>query len=161
MGKRVHKPTTLLDRSQEFVQLARAMHKESPIYNRFAFIGDQGGVEAVYERVLTSQYIGFMLIDDETNKAVGFIVGYTERSLFCELTVAYEMFWYIHPEHRTYRHMKLLIDAFENAAKEEGADMVALSTTSGIRPGNTAKLYQKLGYELIGVAAMKEVNHGT
>lgn len=133
--------------------IALYMHGESPTYKEYEF--DSQGVHSIIDACIARQYIGMMLMRDEN--PVGFFVGYVKSMEFVNLVSAYEMFWYVRPNHRNIRNAKKLLRSFTDAAKRQGAKRIFLSTTSGINPGRTAKFYEGIGYKLVGVAASKEI----
>ena len=143
-----------VDRSQEFIAIAREMHKESGTYAPFEF--NEVGTQWIYEAIQLEQYIGYMLVDHNVEKVIGFIVGYIQAVPFCHATFAYEMLLYLTPDHRNFRNVRALVQMFEEHGKRENVDRIMLSSTSDYETDGIEKLHQRLGYRTIGTVAVKE-----
>lgn len=72
--------------------------------------------------------------------------------------VAYDLFLYVHPEHRNLSVAKALVDQFEAWAEACGAKAIHCGANSGVFKDNAAAaLYSHLGYQEGGHNFYKEV----
>jgi GNAT superfamily N-acetyltransferase len=72
--------------------------------------------------------------------------------------IAYDVFLYVHPEHRNLEVAKGLVGAFERWAKVCGAKVIHTGANSGIFKDNAAAtLYEHLGYQSGGFNFYKDI----
>lgn len=85
-----------------------------------------------------------LIIAEDGNKLIGLIGGSYGPIFFNrEYKIAYELFWYVDPEHRGSVGMKLLF-AFERRAKEIGCQKLMMMT---LRKNDVGALYTRLGFD--------------
>ena len=70
--------------------------------------------------------------------------------------IACEMFWFVSKEHRG--KGLLLVNAFEEWAKQEGCKKVAIAHLEDSMPDSLEKLYVRMGYTLSEKTYIKEVS---
>lgn len=110
---------------------------------------DQAYLQSTVEALLNSPHAVVFLYDD-----VGFIAGALQEFRFGPQMIAAEVGWWIDPNMRSKGIGGLLLEAFENWAKEVGADYV---TMVGLGNKEVEDFYIKQGYSLAEYTYMKEV----
>ena len=90
---------------------------------------------------------GVIFVIKKDGKIVGGIGGLIGPDLHYPRMIAVETFWFVLPEYRG-EGMKLL-DAFEQWAKENKCDCVAMIHLADSHPKALEKIYKRKGYQLI------------
>ncbi len=128
------------------IGLARMMHKES-VYCDFDF--DRGKVAAIGAQVLNNpDYFG-RVCESETS-VIGLMICYVTPYYFGNDLLAQDMILYIDKSRRgSVGAMRMIVEYVE-WAKEKGCKEAVLAQTAGIAPDVVAKLYNRVGFELIG-----------
>jgi len=85
---------------------------------------------------------------------VGFLAGAALPFILGLDTVATELAWWVHPESRLKGVGKVLLEAFEEWAKEVGCSMICLSSMDE----ETGEVYIKRGYSLKEYSYLKVLN---
>lgn len=136
------------------VEMGRAMHAESPRFARFGFNPDK--VAALAAGVIPG---GGALVAERDGIIVGMMAGFVVAQWFSDDLIASDFVLYLQPdERRKGRAAFMLVRAFEEWAKSQGAIDIAPGTTTGIDPEGTARFYEKMGYGRTGFAFHKEVS---
>jgi GNAT superfamily N-acetyltransferase len=99
------------------------------------------------ERIDRGTGVIFLLCDDATGEMQGGLGGIFGPSMISDEKVAVETFWYVAPEHRG-RGLKLMI-AFEEWAKRQGCQKVAMVHLTDSHPEELGQLYVRRGYKLV------------
>ena len=94
----------------------------------------------------------FYVLCDEV--PVGFLAGAALPFILGLDTVATELAWWVHPESRLKGVGKVLLEAFEEWAKEVGCSMICLSSMDE----ETGEVYIKRGYSLKEYSYLKVLN---
>ncbi len=94
---------------------------------------------------------------EKDNKVVGFIVGQIQELLWSEDKIANEVVFYVSPEHRGSRAAFELISAYEDWAKKQGVKEIYLGSSTKVKTQQVERLYNKLGYDTVGMLTKKEV----
>jgi hypothetical protein len=98
----------------------------------------------------------FCLVMKDENKVVGGLVGYIADHLLFDVSMAYELAWFVKEEYRG-KHSIAMLKEFENwAKKSQGVEFVVMAYTS--KMSNLDKVYKKLGYEAIEFTYKKNIN---
>ena len=93
-------------------------------------------------------------VHDENGFPLGFLAGAALPFILGLDTVATEFAWWVHPDFRLNGVGTLLIEAFENWAKEVGCSMISLSSMDE----KTGEVYVKRGYSLKEHTYLKVLN---
>ena len=99
----------------------------------------------------------FFMVALRGTEAVGFLIGSLAAHGFHTDMFAYDRLVYVTPDRRGSTVARTLITAFEQWAKDKGAARVLLGVTTGTHTDATARFYNKLGYDTVGVLTMKEI----
>ncbi|ARB11249.1 hypothetical protein [Marinomonas phage CPP1m] len=87
---------------------------------------------------------------------IGLLWGHMSKLPWSETPLAFDSILYVLPENRGSRAGLLLMEAWEDWAKEKGAAAVQISIASGIKEEATKRFFGKLGYSYIGSQYRKE-----
>jgi N-acetylglutamate synthase-like GNAT family acetyltransferase len=96
--------------------------------------------------------VGFVA---ESEEIVGFICGALHNQFFTQQKFASDMALYVEPKYRGGSAAFRLVKAFENWAKEKGVSHIWLGQSVGQNIDDTAKFYQRLGYNITGFNTVK------
>lgn len=130
------------------------MWKESKTYNHMKMDLDHV-IEFAYNiRAHPDHFLRVALCDDTV---IGFFVGSLAYHGFYPGAYAHDRMLYVTPSMRGSIAARMLIDSFEEWAKQHDADYVLLGVTTGIRTERTENFYNKLGYKTVGRLTMKEL----
>lgn len=130
--------------------LAKRMHDEG------TFKGNGWNPEKL-RIILAQPNTVCILIRDEDGAYYGGIIGAVFEHFFSDDLVAGDMGLFIVPEKRGASAAVKLIRAFEDWARSVGAKEVHLGQTTGVEIDRTRKLYESLGYTVVGFASRKEL----
>lgn len=128
----------------DLVELALDMHKESP-FKDYAF--DEQATADTFKNNMTIMYT----FDD-------FIKGYLvckviPHPFFSELRTAVEVAWYVDPDYRG-KHPGVLLDAFEEYAKSQGAH---IATLCHFNTPALDRVYQARGFKSVEQSYIKDL----
>lgn len=87
---------------------------------------------------------------DEAGAAIRVLAGYLTTLYFAPVPVALDACFYVRPDRRGLPAAKHLLAMFEAWARERGAAYVLLGVTSGVADDRAIRLYQRLGYRIMG-----------
>ena len=76
---------------------------------------------------------------------------------FTDVKVAKDLAWFITPDKRGGILAVRLVRDFEVWAKKHGATQLGLGQSTGVRVEQTQKLYERLGYRVVGVNTIKDI----
>lgn len=85
----------------------------------------------------------FLLLNDE--EVVGSIGGITHKELYCDETVAAEMFWHVSKAYRGIGGLRLF-KMFEQWAVQKGCDRIRMAYLSESMPDKLANFYKRQDY---------------
>lgn len=91
---------------------------------------------------------------------VGFLYATVSTFFWSKTPVAVDQLLYVTPEHRGRMYGVHLLREYESWARAQGVPEIRISIASGITEDRTRKLYQTLGYELLGYVYRKELHSG-
>jgi GNAT superfamily N-acetyltransferase len=122
-------------------------------------VNDQALELITKEFLLDKDKVVFYIIQQDTdydpvNKPIAFIAGAATPFFLGLDTVATEIAWWVHPEHRLNGLGKYLMEAFEEWAKKVGCSMICLSSMDE----ETGEVYIKRGYSLKEYSYLKVLN---
>jgi GNAT superfamily N-acetyltransferase len=141
------------------VELGRRLHDESPHFVRYEYSSEK--VAALARRLIVGESLlspppGGVLVAELEGRIVGMIVGLVIEHFFGSSRFATDLTFYVAPEHRGGSTAVRLIRAFEEWARENGAQYFVPGTSTEIQPERTLELYKHLGYRLSGYVMTKE-----
>ena len=129
--------------------LAREMHAEGSFKNN-------SWNPAKLEAALASPNVFCALVKDQFGHYGG-IIGMACEQFFGNDVIACDLGLFILPRKRGGSAAPRLIQAFEHWAKDRGAKEVHLGQTTGVEVDRTRRLYEAMGYEVVGFNAKKEI----
>lgn len=88
---------------------------------------------------------------------VGMIIGQMAHYEFHNSLYAYDRLLYVDPKSRGSRAAQMLITAFEQWARDNGASRVLLGISTDVHKERTEQFYNKLGYCTVGALTSKEI----
>ena len=97
----------------------------------------------------------FMLLDDQ-QKLMGVIGGLKHPDPYNGDLVAQEMFWFVHPAHKSKGAVELY-NAFEGWAKEIGAKRLCMACVCNSHMKAVRKFYERKGYRPVDVSYFKNL----
>ncbi len=98
----------------------------------------------------------FILVDEEGNIQGG-IGGLIAPDYITGIIEVTEMFWYVRKGFRG-KHGILLINKFEQWAKEKGCKRIRMAHLTDVMPGKLKKFYEFSGYREIETLYAKEIS---
>lgn len=146
--KLVSRPAATLD-YDKFMPLAELFVDNSPMSHVEV---DRESFKGLYQSMVDNQSVWVL---DLNNEIVG-ICGAISFPLYFNpaYTIAQELFWYVHPEHRG--SGKLLLNHLEDWSKEEGVNALHMIALEDKNAGIMEKVYKKAGYEPVERTFRKE-----
>jgi GNAT superfamily N-acetyltransferase len=135
------------------VSLGAFLHDESPRFRQRSF----DPVKCGEHLKMLIDGAGVVFVADHHGVVVGAFAGGIAVDWYGHHKTAFDYSIMVHPTHRQGILAVRLLTAFKVWAKEMGADCVQCGITTGIKPQETARLYQALGFELIGQLFEQEV----
>lgn len=135
------------------LDLARAMHEESPRYRDIAFSAEKVGqlILQLHGHPLT----GTLLVADLDGEIIGTMWGYLAEYFFSEERMATDVLIYIAPAHRKGRTARRLVEAFETWGVSRGARNIQLGVSSGINNVGCARFFERIAYHTTGFSLSK------
>ena len=112
-------------------------------------------VAALYKMLQSPDVVYFLAIDD--GKIAGSIGGVAHKYFFSSRLRVSDLGFYVEPEYRGSRAAIKLVRALESWAKERGIEDIYLGQTTGIEVEKTQQFYERLGYKIVGVNAIKHL----
>lgn len=136
----------------QMMDMARAMHAESPRFRNEPFSGDK--FSQVLDHLIRGLGICFVAEDD--GGLVGMAGGVLGQPPFSDYLYATDLGIYLRPEARGRLTAVRLVKAFEEFAFTKGAEEVILGISCDIEKMDGIKsFYEKLGYSLTSCAMIK------
>lgn len=146
-------PATV-DDIPELVRLSYLMHGGSA-YSKFNF--DLDKIASNFAFWVSSPDYFVVTAKDEDGMIVGGYCGYVTEYFFGKDLIACDLGLFVEPSRRGGMTAIRLIKAFEDWAKSKGAKEVCPGTTTMVAPERTSRLYERLGYLVVGSIFKKEV----
>lgn len=130
------------------IELGATMHAES-IYRQFDY--DREKLFDSCRKWISHPDLYFMAVaEDNDAQVIGMFIGFISEYYFGRDLCAYDLLFFVHPFKRGGLAAVRLIKAFEEWAFENGAKEVCTGTTTMVDPERTAKLFERLGYTIVG-----------
>lgn len=147
------RPATLED-LDTLVYWGKRLTDESPRFKKQGF--DEKRARNVFA-YLIDKHGSIMIVMDEYQNPVGTLIGALDTDWRTGQKLAYEQGLYVLPEYRKSGAASDLIETFKVWADMNKADRIQVGTITGIYAERTVKLYESLGFELVGYVLEKEI----
>ncbi|MEX5402271.1 GNAT family N-acetyltransferase [Proteus mirabilis] len=147
------RPATLED-LDTLVYWGKRLTDESPRFKNQGF--DEKRARNVFA-YLIDKHSSIMIVMDEYQNPVGTLIGALDTDWRTGQKLAYEQGLYVLPEYRKSGAASDLIETFKVWADMNKADRIQVGTITGIYAERTVKLYESLGFELVGYVLEKEI----
>lgn len=141
-----------VDDVPRLVEMGRALTVESPRLSRMRYCRDK--VARLLVAWIESD-IGLVLVAESDGNVIGVAVAVIDSEWFSTDPVAQEMVLYVAPAHRGSHYAAALIDGMDAWAESRGALLLQAGSSTGIRPEQTIRLYEKRGFERAGMGVMR------
>jgi len=136
-----------LENIRDIVGLGQRMHEESAYSNlRFDI---EVAAQSIYEKIVQSD-LGFGVIAYKDDVPVGLFAGSLATHYFGPDIFAYDLAWYVVPEHRGAMTAVRMLKMFQSWAKDRGAREVHVGVMTNVSSARTGKLFKRLGYTHVG-----------
>ena len=132
-------------------ELATSYRGEAAGLNRFPVDFDKLMKNLATTVVAPDGYLGVLIVD---GAIAGVLWGCLTSVPWSTDKMAQDAILFVRKEHRG--NGKLLLADWERWAKQAGASAVCISTASGLETERVCKLYERMGYNLIGHTFFKE-----
>ncbi len=90
-------------------------------------------------------------------EGAGFVLGKLIRPWYSPEIQAIEMLVYVLPDKRNTTAAIKMLKMWEQTAKQRGAVLACVGTTTGYRTDAVTKLYTRMGYKSTGASFRKEL----
>ena len=137
----------------EAVTLGAAFVQESPEYRSLA-PAVANMIEFAYNARANPMFFFNVAVRD--NDVIGFMICERAPYGFTDKEFAFDRLLYVAQDKRGGVAARTLINAFETWCSSHNIVRIMLGVTTGLRTEQTEKLYNKLGYDTVGVVTMKE-----
>jgi hypothetical protein len=140
---------------ERVLTLAKQMHKESEAHRAQNFY--EVKVLKLFDLSLTKpDRIYFRLfVNGET--LIGGFYGILVEPYFSDVLVAKDLAWFITSNKRGSLAAARLVKDFEVWSQNLGVTQIGLGQSTGVAVEQTQKLYERLGYKVVGVNTIKEL----
>lgn len=130
----------------QLIALGRRAHEESE-YRGLVF--DEDKCRALCEAAISSDaFIAMVAVTEET--ITGILLAAVADAYFSTDKTAGDLLVYVPPEHRGTRSFYMLAVAYVVQAREKGARLIFLRSSTGIETEKTESLYRRLGFKKMG-----------
>lgn len=134
--------------------LAKAMRDESPRYQRRRWSEDK--VRMLVEYFASGPH-GGAFVADEDGQIVGMVAGGAAEDFFGPDMFGADLVLYVTPEKRGSSAAMRLVRAFETwCFANPAVTEITLGVSTGVHAEATVRMYEKLGYRLIGYTLVKQ-----
>jgi GNAT superfamily N-acetyltransferase len=131
----------------EVMQLAKAMHAESPFYSRYPF--SEQKVERLCE-VFLENPDWLCVVAEFNEKMIGFLAVTIVPTFFGDARFVEDISFYVTPKYRGTSAALRLIRTVEAWAIANNVEAIRVGVTTGTNPGPTGNFFLRLGYEESG-----------
>lgn len=135
--------------------LAKQMHQESEVHKHQAF--NEQKVQRLFQASITKPEMLYFRLAVKDNEVLGGFYGMLVEPYFTDVKVAKDLAWFITPDKRGGILAVRLVRDFEVWAKKHGAIQLGLGQSTGVQVEQTQKLYERLGYRVVGVNTIKDI----
>jgi GNAT superfamily N-acetyltransferase len=138
---------------QALVTMGSRAHSESE-YRKMSFNPDK--CERLGQAMYSLSNLKCFVVE-QYNKIIAFLMASVEEGYFTDEKTSTDLLVYVLPEWRGSRAFYLLVRAYIGWAKEQGAKLVFLSSSTGYDPEKITSLYTRLGFHRVGGIFQMEV----
>lgn len=138
------RPATI-DDLPRLLALSRAMHAESR-YSVLSFSHDK-----VLDMLMLVMQRGLVLVAERDGQIIGGFAGVVEPHWFSDDLIATDLGLFVEPGKRGGFAAAALVGAFLEWAERRGAKMTDILINTGVRVEDTAKLFNRLDGEQVGL----------
>lgn len=131
------------------VELARAMHAESPMHRRLSF--NTPKVETLFATMIARPLMALVLLSVTDGVVDGGVLALIEPHFFSDDLIAQELALYVVPGKRGSLRAARLLAGVDAWAKEMGAKILQAGCTTGIAMNRTIELYEHLGFARVAI----------
>jgi hypothetical protein len=132
------------------VEMALRYAKASP-FGRFPV--DEAKINQIVQDLMRDRNKGIIVLYIVNDKPEGMIAGMLTEMLFNHDAIATELVWWVNPEHRTRKSLKLK-EAYEYWAKRVGAKFIQMAE---MNDDKIRRFYERTGYDLTERAYLKVI----
>jgi len=126
------------------LNLAVAMHAESPRYSKLEFSAEKM-INLFVNLIEQKQY--FILVVERDNILIGLICAIIAEHFFSHDLVATDLLVFVTKEHRGGSLAKTMLNMYVAWARENGAKLIQAGISTGIHLDRTAQLYESFGFQ--------------
>lgn len=141
------RPATLAD-IPDMLEFGQRLVTESPTYAQRGF--DPIKAAAHFENLIAGPAAGVIFVVEIEGAIVGGFAGGINEDWQSHHKLAFDYVLYVLPDCRKTGAGALLIEAFINWSVAMGAGRIQCGTATGINVDGTVKLYQHMGFEVVG-----------
>lgn len=139
---------------QQVLGLAREMHAESLLHRDMVF--DEAHVVARFQQAWHDPHLYFRLCVKD-GEAFGGFFGGIGPTFFSATMIAKDYAWFVKPSARGSCAAVALLADFEEWAHARGVKHIVIGQSTGVQIQATKALYERLGYESLGVNTVKRI----
>lgn len=136
------------------VYWGKRLTDESPRFKNQGFSAERA--EKLFAHLI-DKLGSILIVMDHYMNPVGGLIGVLDTDWRTGQMLAFEQGIYVLPEYRNTGAASDLIETFKVWAEMNGADRIQVGTITGIYAERTVKLYESLGFELVGYVLEMEV----
>ena len=140
----------------QVLQLAHEMHAESVSHNDMP-LDDAKLIQQLEtsHSMPDSVYLRLAVLGEDV---LGGFFGIISTTFFSDERACKDMAWFIRKDRRGGAAALLLVAAFEQWGLDRGVRKFFLGQSTGVSIETTTKLYEHLGYRVVGVNTVKEIS---
>lgn len=131
------------------IELAKAMHHESPRFSRYAFLGYR--LRTTLDATLNMGARGFLVVVERDGRIVGAFAGVAFDHFACDVLQANDLGLFVAPDARGGSTAARLVRAYLAWAGGIGAEPT-ISINTGVAVDRTGKLMEALGAQNSGTS---------
>ncbi len=139
------RPFTLND-IPVLLAMGHMAHEESE-YRKLSFSSEK--CEALCKQIIEVPGL-YGIVAETACETIGVLVAGIAPAYFSEEPTASDLLVYVLPEYRGSRAFYMMCLHYVVWAKEHGAKLIFLRTSTGIAPKKTGELYKRMGFNQIG-----------
>ncbi len=130
--------------TKDILRMAKLMHEESR-YKIFNY--DDKKIEKLISFLITDDS-GILLVAESDNKLIGGIMAMVIEHFFGHDKSSVDFVLFVEPDYRDSKTAMLLIKRYINQARGKGAVDIGIGNSTG--PATIGKLYERMGFTLVG-----------
>lgn len=139
---------------QQVLELARMMHAESTVHRDIPM--DEGKLLTQLRMGNSAPNVVYFKLAVQGDVVLGGFFGTISTNYFSQLKSARDLAWFIRPGRRGSVAAVMLVADWEAWGHANGAVSFHLGQSTGVQVEATRKLYEKLGYRVVGYNTVKE-----